>query len=82
MENQKQSQGIIRSLKNNIGTKKIIQPMIGIGIGCLGGFLYYRFFGCTSGHCPITGNPLISTAWGGMIGFLFTFNSSEKERKK
>jgi hypothetical protein len=24
--------------------------------------------GCTGGSCPITGNPYISTLWGGLIG--------------
>ncbi len=41
-------------------------------LGAAGGFAYYYFIGCTSGGCPITGNPWISTAYGGIIGFVAT----------
>jgi hypothetical protein len=39
-------------------------------LGAAGGFAYYYFIGCTSGACPITSNPWISTAYGGVIGFV------------
>ncbi len=39
-------------------------------LGGAGGFLYYRFIGCKSGACPITGNPWISTLYGALIGWL------------
>jgi hypothetical protein len=39
-------------------------------IGGFGGYAYYHFIGCSSGACPITSNPFISTAYGGLIGFL------------
>jgi len=35
------------------------------------GFAYYYFIGCASGTCPITSNPYIATAYGGLIGLLF-----------
>lgn len=38
--------------------------------GAAGGYLYYRFVGCASGACPITSNPVISTLYGGILGFL------------
>lgn len=41
-----------------------------IGIGAVGGYLYYRFVGCKSGACPITRNPWISTLYGALIGAL------------
>lgn len=41
-----------------------------IAAGALGGFAYYYFIGCSSGSCPITSNPWISTAYGGLIGFI------------
>jgi hypothetical protein len=34
------------------------------------GFAYYWFVGCASGTCPITSNPYISTAYGGLIGLV------------
>lgn len=40
-------------------------------LGALGGFLYYNFIGCYSGSCAITGDPLMSTLYGALIGFLF-----------
>jgi len=39
-------------------------------LGAVGGYLYYRFVGCASGACPITSNPVISTLYGGVLGFL------------
>jgi hypothetical protein len=60
--------------------KKHLLTLIGTGVGLLGGFLYWNFVGCTSGGCPITGNPVISSLWGGMIGGLF-FNMFEKKSK-
>ncbi len=48
-------------------------PMLtiaGIIIGAAGGFMYYKFIGCTTGTCAITSNPYMSTAWGGAFGYL------------
>ena len=50
------------------------RPLLSIVIGALAGYLYYHFVGCNSGQCAITGNPVISTIWGGMLGF-FLVNS-------
>ncbi len=47
------------------------KPFLGLMIGGSAGFLYYYFIGCASGSCPITGNPYVSTIWGGLIGLLF-----------
>lgn len=41
-------------------------------LGAAGGYAYYYYIGCLSGACPITSNPWISTAYGGVIGFLLT----------
>ncbi|MBN1351814.1 hypothetical protein JXJ21_20560 [candidate division KSB1 bacterium] len=48
------------------------------------GFAYYRFIGCSSGVCPITSNPWISTGYGALIGFLFTggFKSKPEDKPK
>jgi hypothetical protein len=50
----------------NIAHKKII----GVVLGALGGYVYYHYIGCISGHCPISSNPWISTAYGALMGFL------------
>lgn len=46
--------------------------ILGIVIGGALGFAYYKFIGCRTGACPLTGNPYISTFWGALIGFLLT----------
>lgn len=38
--------------------------------GALAGFLYYRFVGCRTGACPLTGNPFIATFYGAFLGLL------------
>lgn len=50
----------------------IIKSLIGIVIGGLLGFLYYKKIGCPTGRCPITSNPFSSTIYGAIIGFLFS----------
>ncbi len=44
------------------------KPFTGVATGGLAGFLYYYFIGCSSGSCPITGNPYMSIIWGGLLG--------------
>ncbi|HET9570178.1 MAG TPA: DUF6132 family protein [Bacteroidales bacterium] len=47
-------------------------------LGGVGGYLYYHFVGCTSGTCPITSNPIMSSIWGVLVGGLL-FNTFEKK---
>ena len=44
--------------------------IIGIMVGALGGFLYWKFVGCSSGTCSITSKPLNSTLYGMVMGGL------------
>jgi uncharacterized membrane-anchored protein len=39
-------------------------------LGGTGGFLYWRFVGCSTGTCPITSSPVMSTIWGALMGGL------------
>lgn len=44
--------------------------VIGAVVGGVVGYLYYRFIGCRSGACIITGNPYISTLYWAVLGGL------------
>ncbi len=46
---------------------KRILPVV---LGALGGYAYYYYVGCVSGTCPLSSNPYITTAYGGVIGAL------------
>ncbi|MBW9277001.1 DUF6132 family protein [Bacteroides fragilis] len=50
--------------------KKNWLTFVGLGIGAIGGFLYWKYVGCTSGTCPITSSPVNSTLWGAVMGGL------------
>lgn len=65
--------------------KRYLPMMILAIVGAIAGFLYYRLVGCASGACPITSDPYISTAYGGvlgaLIGYLFTPGKKKEEEK-
>lgn len=62
--------------------KKIsLLSLIGLGVGAIGGYIYYSQVGCVSGTCAITSNPWMSTAWGGAFGYL-TFDLFKGKKKK
>jgi len=48
----------------------ILRLIIGAVVGGGLGFAYYRFVGCSSGACPLTSNPVISTLYGSIVGAL------------
>lgn len=48
-------------------------------LGAVGGFLHYRFVGCGSGGCSITGNPYFSTVIGAVFGLLVEYSSSRQK---
>ncbi len=49
--------------------KKQLQ-LIFLVLGGIGGFLYWRFVGCTSGTCAIKSVWYWSTLWGAGVGYL------------
>lgn len=63
--------------------KRNLITFIGLAIGAIGGFLYWKFVGCTTGTCPITSSPINSTLWGAVIGGLFAnlFKMDSKREK-
>jgi hypothetical protein len=48
----------------------ILRIIIGILGGGGLGFACYKFIGCSSGTCPLTSNPVISTIYGAVLGVL------------
>lgn len=40
--------------------------LIGGGLG----YLYHRVVGCSTGACPLTASPWISTAYGAAVGLM------------
>lgn len=44
--------------------------LIGVLVGSVAGFLYWRFVGCSSGTCAITSSPINSTLYGALLGGL------------
>lgn len=73
--------------QSSILKKRILIIVFGTIIGVLGGFLYYKYYGCTNG-CPINSNPYLSMIWGGLLGYLLTdlildrFIKKEEQEKK
>lgn len=62
--------------------KKNLLTIIGVPIGTLTGFLYWKFVGCNSGTCAITSNPINSTLYGSVMGGLVfsMFKNNKKEK--
>jgi hypothetical protein len=48
----------------------ILRIVIGVVVGGGLGFAYYKFVGCSTGTCPLTSNPFISTLYGMVVGAL------------
>lgn len=56
--------------------KKILIKMSLFAVaGAVLGYAYYFFIGCRTGSCPLTGNPLISTLYGMLMGTVLGFDS-------
>ena len=44
----------------------VIGALVGGGLG----FAYYKLVGCSTGACPLTSNPWISSIYGAVLGLL------------
>lgn len=42
--------------------------IIGVLVGGGLGFAWYKLVGCSTGTCPLTSHPIISTLYGAVIG--------------
>lgn len=70
MENQAE----LKSGKPFYKTWNFWKQVVPVFVGAIAGYLYYHYVGCSTGQCAITGNPYMSTVWGGLLGY-FLFNS-------
>lgn len=53
------------------GVMRMLQYVIGaVAGGVFGFFVLYKLIGCSSGSCPITANPYVSTILGAILGVL------------
>ena len=50
----------------------IVRLIIGVVVGGLLGYGAYRFIGCSTGTCPLTANPWISTILGIVFGAMLS----------
>jgi len=69
-----------KGIKAHLTSKRVLIYAAFTMVGVVGGYLYYHFFGCTSG-CTITSSPTLSMLWGGVMGFLLP-GVFEKPKKK
>ncbi len=60
---------------------KHLLTIIGITVGTISGFLYWKYVGCASGTCAITSKPLNSSVYGAIMGGLL-FSMFQKENNK
>lgn len=50
----------------------MIRLFLFILAGAVVGFAYHRLVGCSTGGCPITSNPYVSTLFGAVLGYLLS----------
>jgi len=50
--------------------------------GAIGGYLYWRYIGCTTGSCPITSVWYTSSLYGIILGFVLGNLADERIVKK
>lgn len=48
----------------------IWRVFLGAGVGALLGYGWYKLVGCSTGACPLTSHPVISTVYGAVLGAL------------
>ena len=62
--------------------RKYKLEIIGILLGTIAGYLYWKFVGCVNGTCKITSKPLNSSLYGALMGFLVLSMFKKEEKIK
>jgi len=61
--------------------KKNLLIFVGIALGALIGYLYWKYVGCITKSCAITSNPTSSMLYGSALGgLLFSLFKSQKNK--
>jgi hypothetical protein len=58
----------------------MLKTIFGMLVGGALGFAAYWFIGCTTGTCPLTSNPWVSTFLGLALGAMFGFKPNSPEQ--
>ena len=66
-------------LKNYIKNKTL--AIIGLLIGALCGYLYWKFIGCNTGTCAITSSPINSTIYGAFMSAIIGLALQKDKRQ-
>jgi hypothetical protein len=56
---------------------KYKRELLGVGIGALGGFLYWYYIGCLNGHCELQSTPTVDILYGTVFGYLLFSKKKE-----
>jgi hypothetical protein len=62
--------------------RRVWRPVVGIAIGAGAGAAYAHFVGCATGGCPLTSNPVVAAAVGGLLGYSISGGPSRTGGKK
>ncbi|NWJ49634.1 MAG: hypothetical protein HXX14_02105 [Bacteroidetes bacterium] len=64
--------------------KELLSPinLVGLAIGAIAGFVYYRLFGSSPTNGPISSSPYLTILWGALIGFLITDIAYQSFKKR
>ena len=62
--------------------RKYKLEVIGILLGTIAGYLYWKFVGCANGTCKITSKPLNSSLYGALMGLLVLSMFKKEEKIK
>lgn len=59
--------------------KNNLLVVVGVIVGSVAGYLYWKFIGCNFGTCLITSKPLNSSIYGAVMGgFIFSMAKKNK----
>ncbi|MHC1778448.1 MAG: hypothetical protein AB9834_23805 [Lentimicrobium sp.] len=71
---------LLLKIKTYLSSRNTLKNLAGFAFGAIGGFIYYKTIGCSSGGCAITSNPYMSILWGGLLGYLLADIFKLKEK--